>query len=411
MNNIEKTKLKYVANIFTGNSIPDNKKDSYTGKNIPYIPTKELDVNTGNFNYENGLSVNENDGFRIAPAGSTLMCIEGGSAGKKIGILDRSVAFVNKLCCFEGTNINNKYLYYCLQSMDFTEQFKLNMTGLIGGVSTSTLKNLFISCPRNLNTQLKIVEYLDKKINLIDALIKNQNEQIENLKSYKQSLIFESVTKGINKNIRLKDSCSEWIGNIPEHWNISMLSSYFSHHKEKNVGTKNTNLLSLSYGNIIRKNINTRDGLLPENFDTYNIIYPGNIVLRLTDLQNDHKSLRVGFSYEQGIITSAYVTIKLKNTINVSKYFYYVIHSFDIKKGFYGMGSGVRQGLNFDGIKKLVLPIPPVKEQKEIVKFLDIKCDQIERLIRIKQSKIEELLDYKKSLIYECITGKKELIN
>ena len=110
MNKFIKIKLKYIADIFNGNSIPDEEKCNYTGKLIPYIPTKEIDINDGKINYDNGLSVNIDDDFRIAPSNSVLMCIEGGSAGKKIGITDRPVAFVNKLCCINGITIDSKLL-------------------------------------------------------------------------------------------------------------------------------------------------------------------------------------------------------------------------------------------------------------------------------------------------------------
>lgn len=257
--------------------------------------------------------------------------------------------------------------------------------------------------------QIKIADFLDKKCLQVDTLISNVQTQIEKLKAYKQSLITEVVTKSLDPTVPMKDSGVEWIGEIPEKWDVSMLSSLFSHRKCKNDGMQNNNLLSLSYGNIIEKSINTCDGLLPASFEGYNIIVPGCIVLRLTDLQNDHTSLRVGHCNEKGIITSAYVTIELRNKLDQSRYFYYAIHSFDVKKGFYGMGSGVRQGLTFDGVKKLLLPVPSRTEQAKIVDYLDEKCAQIDRLIAIKEQKIEKLDQYKKSLIYEYVTGKREV--
>jgi len=97
-----------------------------------------------------------------------------------------------------------------------------------------------------------------------------------------------------------KESGVKWLGKVPEHWNIGLLSTLFVDNKEKNNGLKNSNLLSLSYGRIIRKNINTRNGLLPANFESYEIVHPGYIVLRLTDLHNDKQSLRTGLVKETG---------------------------------------------------------------------------------------------------------------
>lgn len=202
----------------------------------------------------------------------------------------------------------------------------------------------------------------------------------------------------------MKDSGVAWIGEIPKEWDILQLSSVVTERKHKNIGMIETNLLSLSYGNVIRKNINTTDGLLPESFEGYNIIEAGDIVLRLTDLQNDHKSLRSGLCTERGIITSAYVTLANRGGTLISEYLHYLLYTFDIYKGFYGMGAGVRQGLNFDGIKKILLTRPKIEEQQTIATYLDQKCTQIDALITNQQKQIEKLKAYKQSLITETVT-------
>ena len=125
----------------------------------------------------------------------------------------------------------------------------------------------------------------------------------------------------------MKDSGIEWVGEIPKHWQIKVLFQLATQVKNKNKDLVEKNLLSLSYGKIKRKNIEKSEGLLPASFDGYNIIEENDIVLRLTDLQNDHTSLRVGRTTERGIITSAYVTIRPINS-NTSKYLYYLLHSF-----------------------------------------------------------------------------------
>ena len=202
----------------------------------------------------------------------------------------------------------------------------------------------------------------------------------------------------------MKDSGVVWIGEIPSMWPTVQLGSIFSEHKHKNTGMQSNNLLSLSYGNIVRKDINTLDGLLPESFEGYNVIGPGDIVLRLTDLQNDQRSLRVGICQERGIVTSAYVTLRLRDFSMNSLFFYYLIHSYDIRKGFYGMGAGVRQGLNYAGIKKIMLPVPPLAEQKLISGFLLEQETKVGKLIANVQSQIEKLKAYKQSLITEAVT-------
>ena len=254
--------------------------------------------------------------------------------------------------------------------------------------------------------QTTIANFLDNKCSKIDVLIENEEKMILELSDYKNQLAVHYTTKGLNKT-KLKQSNVDWIGEIPEHWQILPLYAIFREHKSKNTGMKENNLLSLSYGNIIRKNINTDEGLLPENFEGYNIVKQGDIVLRLTDMQNDQRSLRTGLVREQGIITSAYVTIR--NYINAnSEYLRYLLHSADICKIIYNFGFGIRQNLKFSELKRMDLILPPRNEQDEIVTFLNKKFLEVDSLITTKKQKITELKDYKKSLIYEYVTGKKE---
>ncbi len=199
------------------------------------------------------------------------------------------------------------------------------------------------------------------------------------------------------------DSNSEWLGEIPSLWQMVLLSQLVNQVKNKNADLAEKNLLSLSYGRIKRKPIDTSSGLLPASFDGYNIIDANDIVLRLTDLQNDHTSLRVGISAERGIITSAYTTIRPKSS-NGAKYLYYLLHTFDVRKGFYGMGAGVRQGLNYDEVKRLKLPMPPETEQVAIAVFLDEEIERIDAVITEAKASIEEYKAWKASIIYEVVT-------
>ena len=156
----------------------------------------------------------------------------------------------------------------------------------------------------------------------------------------------------------MKDSGIEWIGEIPSVWEVHPVYYYFEERKNKNYALQEKNLLSLSYGNIIRKNINSTGGLLPVSFNTYNIVEAGDVIIRPTDLQNDKRSLRTGLVKEKGIITSAYIALKPKPDVN-SKYYHYLLHSYDVEKVFYNMGNGVRQGLNYSEFAKLMIFSPP----------------------------------------------------
>ena len=201
----------------------------------------------------------------------------------------------------------------------------------------------------------------------------------------------------------MKDSGIAWIGAMPRAWKMNTIAQIFLQVKCKNTGLQEKNLLSLSYGKVKRKSIDTVEGLLPESFDGYNIIEKDDIVLRLTDLQNDHTSLRVGLAEERGIITSAYLIIRNRSNF-CPKYLYYYLHSFDIAKGFYGMGAGVRQGLNWDGVKWLKILAPSVPEQERIAAFLDAECAEIDAVLEKTRASIEEYKKLKQAVITQAVT-------
>lgn len=303
---------------------------------------------------------------------------------------------------------DNRYFYYYFMFMYYNEVY--NHLGGDGVRSALNAKD--VSCLPVLNvektTRKNIADYLDAKCFKIDTIISREQAVIEKLKEYKQSIITEAVTKGLNPNVPMKDSGIEWIGKIPEGWENTILSALFNQRKNKNIGLKEQNLLSLSYGKIKQKNIKSNEGLLPQSFETYNIIEDGDIVFRLTDLQNDKKSLRTGLCTQHGIITSAYITLSLIST-DIAQYMYYLFHSYDINKVFYNMGDGVRQGMNYSDLKKLRVLHPPLAEQQSIANYLDQKCSKIDSAIEKKQAVIDKLTEYKKSLIYEVVTGKKEI--
>ena len=157
-------RLSAIADIFTGNSINEaEKQKKYMGldSGYNYIGTKDVGFDHS-INYTNGVKIPYNQGnFRIAHINTPLLCIEGGSAGRKIGVLTEDVCFGNKLCAFEPIGINPKYLYYYLQNPIFTQIFKEKTTGIIGGVSVNSLKNLLFAMPP-LAEQERIVAEIEK---------------------------------------------------------------------------------------------------------------------------------------------------------------------------------------------------------------------------------------------------------
>ena len=301
-----------------------------------------------------------------------------------------------------------EFFQYLLHSYDAMKVLYNMGSGVRQGLNFSELSKMPLISPDMLE-QKKIADFLDAKCSEIDAISADIQKEIKTLEQYKRSVITEAVTKGLNPDAEMEDSGIEWVGNIPVHWDVRPLYYYFAERKKKNYLGQEQNLLSLSYGKVIRKDINTSEGLLPDSFNGYNIIEPGDIVLRLTDLQNDKRSLRTGLVKEHGIITSAYVTLKAAKEV-VPEYFHYLLHAYDVMKVLYNMGNGVRQGLNYSELSKMHIVAPPIDEQKNIAAYLDAKCKEIESIIESKKQQLTVIDSYKKSLIYEYVTGKKEVI-
>ena len=205
-----------------------------------------------------------------------------------------------------------------------------------------------------------------------------------------------------------KPSGVEWLGDVPEHWNLKKFCYLFDENKKKNIGLQETNVLSLSYGNIKEKNIDDNKGLLPESFETYQIIEPNDIIFRFTDLQNDKRSLRSAISKYHGIITSAYIGVKTKQNAD---FYNYLFRAYDLQKVFYSMGEGMRQSLKMDELNKMPVVLPSKDEQKYIVSFLDAETARIDNLIT-KQKKLIGL--FKENIItlamLEQMQGEGELV-
>jgi hypothetical protein len=332
---------------------------------------------------------------------------------KERGVITSTYIAIAPSSCVEDKNTTSRYVCYLLKAYDACKVLHAMGRGLRAILSYSVLSKIPIYLPP-LSEQRAIADWLDAKCADIDAAIELQQRMIDKLKAYKTAVIHQAVTKGLDKKLKptdLKDSGIKWLGMIPKHWVKGILSSYFYQQKELNFDLREQNLLSLSYGKIIDKDITTKEGLLPKSFDNYNVIQKGDIVFRLTDLQNDKRSLRTGLCKRNGIITSAYVTIRKKIEL-CPDFFAYLFHVYDICKVYYGLGSGVRQGLNFNELRKLPLVLPPtLAEQRAIADWLDAKCADIDATIVLKEQKQEKLKEYKKTIIFEYVTGKKQVAN
>ncbi|WP_235816462.1 restriction endonuclease subunit S [Bacillus massilinigeriensis] len=223
------------------------------------------------------------------------------------GIMDSHLIRIR----FNENIILPEFATYLIQDSNYIKvQLDLNSKGsIMSGLNSSIIKKLKLILPP-IEEQKIILKYMDKKNVDLNQIIASKNYMIDLLNQQRQSIITEAVTKGLNPNVKMKDSGVEWIGEIPEHWEVKPLYSLYKENKLKNKRNVITNVLSLSYGKIKRRDVESNYGLLPDSFETYQIIQKDDIVLRLTDLQNDKRSLRVGLVNEEGIITSAYLGLK-----------------------------------------------------------------------------------------------------
>ncbi|WP_164206942.1 restriction endonuclease subunit S [[Micrococcus luteus] ATCC 49442] len=199
-----------------------------------------------------------------------------------------------------------------------------------------------------------------------------------------------------------KESGIEWVGRIPADWETRPLFAVVRENVASNRAGAEDNLLSLSYGRIVRKDIGGTDGLLPASFDTYQIINRNDLVLRLTDLQNDKRSLRSAISPERGIITSAYLAVT--PTHIRPGFLSYLLRAYDLQKVFYAMGGGLRQSMKFSDMKWLPVVLPPEPLQEKITEYLDQETAQIDDLIVKQQQLIELLSEERQALITHAVT-------
>lgn len=195
------------------------------------------------------------------------------------------------------------------------------------------------------------------------------------------------------------------------NWPMRPLWSLVQRIDNKNVGLSETNLLSLSYGRIVRKSIENVGGLRPGSYETYNIVESGDIVLRMTDLQNDQKSIRTGLVTERGIITSAYVTVRPDPAMVEPRYLAGVLRAYDAKKVFYEMGSGVRQNLNYNELGQLPIPLPDPPTQASIADYIDVELDELDAVLADVAALQQLLVERRSALITDVVTGRRDLPN
>lgn len=308
------------------------------------------------------------------------------------------------------TDENKRYIMYYLRSMAYNDVFTALSTGI--RVRSCDLRwNKLAELPYILPSfieQDKIVSAIESSTSKVDVLIANVQAQIEKLKAYKQSLITEVVTKGLDPNAPMKDSGVEWIGTIPTAWNTVRVKQLLKERKERSSDGKEEPLsMSQKVGLVPTKML----GAIPNIASTF----VGAKLTHVDDLVFNKLKAHLGvFSVSKydGLVSPDYAVYYSTGVANL-KYLEYLFKTPQCISEFRKRSTGIAAGLTrlyTEGLFAIECPLPPKKEQHRIVLYLNGKCAQIDKLTAIKQTKIEKLEQYKRSLIYEYVTGKKEVV-
>ena len=311
------------------------------------------------------------------------------------GILQLKTKFKN--------NSNLKFFTYAI-SMVAEKNKRYDINGF--KIMSNEMANIKFAYPC-LKEQLLIANLLDKKCSVIDSLTADIEKQISLLEDYKKSIITEAVTKGLDPNVEMKDSGIEWIGAIPSQWKVEKIKFHLYRNDIKNPGDMEVLSLYREYGVVPKDSRDDNYNVTSLDVTKYKYVKPGNLVIN--KMKAWQGSLAV--SEYEGIVSPAYYVYYFSDSSLVKKYFHYLVRAC-YKDEFRRLSGGIREGqwdLPSEAFDNTLMIIPSMKEQKEIVSYLDKKCSEIDSLISEKKKQLEKLSSYKQSMIYEYVTGKKEV--
>lgn len=323
--------------------------------------------------------------------------------------LEGSVSLINLV--LYSNKIAPPFVNYILKNYGFAEEFYRWGTGIVADLWSTNyerMKKIIIPFPEK-KEQQAIANFLDKKVTQIDSIVEETKQSIEELKKYKQAIITEAVTKGLNPNVKMKDSGIDWIGKIPEFWKLTKINRLFA--IKKNIANDNGfDVLSVTQNGLKVKDITKNEGQMAADYSKYQIVQPNDFVMNHMDLLTGWVDLAV----QEGVTSPDYrVFYSKENKLLLNEYYLYIFQMCYTNRIFYGLGQGVshlgRWRLQTDKFLNFYLPLPPMDEQIAIVKFINSKVIEINCMIEQKKELLNEFESYKKSLIYEYVTGKKEV--
>ena len=315
------------------------------------------------------------------------------------------------------TDENKRYIMYYLRSMAYNDVFMAYndvFTALATGIRVRSCDlrwNKLAELPYilpSLEEQNQIVLAIESSTSKVDALISNVQAQIEKLKAYKQSLITEVVTKGLDPNVPMKDSGVEWIGEIPKCWNMVRGKALFEECDARSDDGSEELLTVSQYTGVTPRSQKSVNMFESTTLEGYKICEVGDIAANTMWLWAG----AIGVSEYRGVISPSYNVYRQKEIKYISSYLDCLLRIPLLVQEYASRSTGIRASrlrLYPKDFMDIMFPVPPIEEQKTIMDILGKKIDMVNQMISIKQSKIEKLELYKRSLIYEYVTGKKEV--
>lgn len=308
-------------------------------------------------------------------------------------------------------HVTPEYFRHLAKSDAFIKLLKLCVTGIREGqnINYTLLRNYRIPVPPK-EEQDQIVRYLDWQNSRLNKLINAKKKEIALLEEQKQALISQAVTKGLDPHAPLKDSGIDWIGQIPEHWEIKTINNMFTLNEARNRDMKIIDAYQFKFGEIVQKPKLKLTKDLMHTYQDYTIIEPNDIVFNGLNLNYDFVTQRIGIAKNLGIITSSYISIKPRKDINPC-FYAYMLKSYDSKKVFNGMGTGIRLTISWKQLKQLRILVPPKSEQQNIVQYLNELTDNFSQLINNTEKQVSLLQEYRTRLVADVVTGQIDVRN
>ena len=403
-------KLKNVAKIITGNT-PSKSDDSfYSEEGLSWVKPDNLDGFYGFTSTKEKLNSEGMSLARAVPKYTLLTCCIG-TIGK-FGYATEEVAFNQQInaIVFSQDKIYWKFGIYYMSVQDQQQKFYQN-GNVVFILNTENQKRVLLTIPKLLEQQA-IANYLDLKCSLIDSTIEKQKAVIEKLKHYKQSLITEAVTKGLDPTAKMKPSGIEWIGDIPKGWEVTKLK-YFSKIDSEKLPENTDKDYEFDYIDIGSVgefgNINQFERIAFGNSPSRArmIVQKGDIII--STVRTYLRAIAVIEESNKFIVSTGFAVIGTKDEC-YPKYFFYESLCEPIVQEIVRNSVGISYpAINTSKLREIKYATPPLSEQQAIANYLDIKCVGIDSVINGKQRLIGKLTAYKKSLIYECVTGKREV--